>query len=151
MNRAMNDLDFEEDCYWRKFHELHNWMTMHYSNGEENDCTCHIITNDVIIKLNDIFEKIMPFEKYLVKDTEDNKTEDWSWDYFPSDYEYIKDETICEKLDNILRQNELIGRFSPGYDREYFDLIKRSLDFTRSAVKDIKDGKIKEFVYLASW
>lgn len=149
MDRALNDLDFEEDCYWRKFHALHDWMVMHYSNGEENDCKCHIINNDTIIKLNNILEEIYAFEKYLVKDA-DQEIEDWSWDYIPN-YEYIKDETICEKLDDLLRRHEFMGHSSPGYDREYFDTIKRSLDFTRKSVKEIKNGKIKEFVYLASW
>lgn len=138
------DYSFNEWLYWRKFNALHSWFVNHYDNPGEDDCEPHSVSVGDMFSLMDILEEVMSYKKYLepIPDIDDN--EDGFW-------KEIRDEKICEQLDNLLQPQSGFFFGSTDYDNWYFDNVERTLNALKEAEDDMKSGEIEKFIYRASW
>lgn len=138
------DYTFNTWLYWRKFNALHSWFVEHYDKPYEDDCEPHSVSVGDMFNLMDILEEVMSYKKYLepIPDMENN--EDGYW-------KEIRDENVCEHLDNLLRPQSGFFFGSTDYDTWYFDNVERTFNALKEVEGDMKSGEIEKFIYRASW
>lgn len=137
------DYSFNEWLYWRKFNALHHWFVYHY-DGEEDDCEPHSVSVGDMFNLMDILEEVMSYKKYLEPIPGIDNNEDGYW-------KEIRDENVCEHLDNLLPTQSGFFFGSTDYDNWYFDNAERTLNALKEVEDDMKSGEIEKFIYRASW